>query len=79
MVNGTEDDRQLIRQAIRKGGLDDLPRILEIIEQSGALEYTMTKAREQADLAKACLKTLPASDYKEAMELLTDVAVARVS
>jgi octaprenyl-diphosphate synthase len=79
MAHGTEDERQLIRQAIRKGGLDDLPKILEIVEGSGAIEYTMTKAREQAAQAMACLQCLPESAHKEAMVLLTDIAVARVS
>ena len=79
MVHGTEDEKQLIRQAIRKGGLEDLPRILDIVERSGAIEYTMTKAREHAALASGCLKCLPESAHKEAMVLLTDIAVARVS
>ncbi|KMQ73622.1 octaprenyl diphosphate synthase [Marinobacter subterrani] len=79
MAHGTEDERQLIRQAIRKGGLDELPRILEIVERSGAIEYTMTRAREQAALAASCLKCLPETAHKEAMVLLTDIAVARVS
>ncbi|KPQ01861.1 octaprenyl diphosphate synthase [Marinobacter sp. HL-58] len=79
MVEGSDDEKQLIRQAIRKGGLDDLPRILQIVNRSGALEYTMAKAREQAALAAACLKALPESDHKEALGLLTEIAVARVS
>ncbi|MEQ9544435.1 MAG: octaprenyl diphosphate synthase [Marinobacter sp.] len=79
MAKGVEDERQLIRQAIRKGGLDDLPAILQIVDSSGALEYTMAKAREQASLAADCLNALPESDYKEALALLTEVAVARVS
>ncbi|MCG2581536.1 MAG: octaprenyl diphosphate synthase [Marinobacter sp.] len=79
MEKGVEDERQLIRQAIRKGGLDDLPAILQIVDSSGALEYTMAKAREQASLAANCLNALPESDYKEALTLLTEVAVARVS
>ncbi|MCL7945891.1 octaprenyl diphosphate synthase [Marinobacter sp. ATCH36] len=79
MQNGVEDERQLIRQAIRKGGLDDLPAILQIVDSSGALEYTMSKAREQAALAAGCLTALPESDHKEALALLADVAVARVS
>ena len=79
MNHGTGEERQLIRQAIRKGGLDDLPRILDIVERSGAIEYTMAKAREQAELAQTCLHPLPDSGHKEAMELLTEVAVARVS
>ena len=79
MAEGSDDEKQLIRQAIRKGGLDDLPRILQIVNRSGALEYTMQKAREQAALAAACLKSLPGSDHKEALGLLTELAVARVS
>ncbi|MDK8465959.1 octaprenyl diphosphate synthase [Marinobacter sp. SS13-12] len=79
MAEGTDDEKQLIRQAIRKGGLDDLPRILEIVNHSGALEYTMAKAREQAALAAECLNTLPESGHKEALVLLTEISVARVS
>ncbi len=79
MEKGVEEERQLIRQAIRKGGLDDLPAILGIVESSGALEYTMAKAREQAALAADCLDALPDSPYRESLNLLTELAVARVS
>lgn len=79
MEKGVEEERQLIRQAIRKGGLDDLPAILSIVESSGALEYTMAKAREQAALAAGCLAALPDSPYRESLNLLTELAVARVS
>ncbi|MGM0570972.1 octaprenyl diphosphate synthase [Marinobacter sp.] len=79
MANSGEEHRQLIRNAIRKGGLDDLPRILHIVNASGALEYTMAKAREQAALAKACVTSLPASPHTTALDLLADLAVERVS
>ncbi|RBP29183.1 octaprenyl-diphosphate synthase [Marinobacter pelagius] len=79
MAKGSDEERQLIRQAIRKGGLDDLPAILKIVQESGAIEYTMTKAREQAELARACLDGLESSGHREALELLTEVAVARVN
>lgn len=79
MAKGNDDEKQLIRKAIRKGGLDDLPAVLQIVASSGALEYTMAKAREQATLAAACLNTLPESGHKEALVLLTEIAVARVS
>ncbi len=77
MNNGSDEERQLIRQAIRKGGLDDLPAILQIVRDSGAIEYTMAKAREQAELARACLGGLEKTGHREALELLTEVAVAR--
>lgn len=79
MANGSDDEKQLIRQAVRKGGLDDLPRILDIVNRSGALEYTMERAKGEAKAALDCLETLPESDHRNALALLTDVAVARVS
>ncbi len=79
MTHGNDAERTLIRQAIRKGGLDDLPKILEIVDRSGALEYTMTRAREEAHNARNLLAGLEPSPYKEALELLTELAVARVN
>ncbi|TNE71503.1 MAG: octaprenyl diphosphate synthase [Gammaproteobacteria bacterium] len=79
MANSSEEERLLIRQAIRKGGLDDLPQILAIVEKSGAIDYTMARAREQAQLARDCIEALAPSAHRDSLELLTDVAVARVS
>ncbi|WP_150914561.1 octaprenyl diphosphate synthase [Marinobacter halotolerans] len=79
MTKSSEDEKQLIRKAIRKGGLDDLPAILDIVKRSGALEYTMDQAKAQAQSALDCLEHLPDSDHRNALALLTEVAVARVS
>ncbi len=78
MLNGDEATRLLIRKAIRQGGLDDLPAIVDIVEQSGALDYTLTKAREHADLARACLNSIAASAQRDALNDLTELAVARL-
>ncbi len=79
MANGSDEERQLIRQAIRKGGLDDLSKIVAVVESSGALEYTMARARAEAAQAAECLSGLGESSHKTALTLLTEVAVARVS
>lgn len=79
MAKGSDEERQLIRQAIRKGGLDDLPEVLAIVKASGAIEYTMAKAKEQAQIACNLLSSLPESEHRKALELLTEMAVARVS
>ena len=79
MANGSDEEKHLIRQAVRKGGLDDLPRILDIVNRSGALEYTMKRAKAEAQAALDCLKDIPESDHQSALTLLTEVAVARVS
>ena len=79
MAKGDEQQATLVRQAIREGGLDDLSAILEIVRSTGALDYTMDKAREQAALALACLKDLADSPHRSALQQLTEVAVARIS
>jgi len=79
MAHGSEQESNLVRQAIRKGGLDDLSRVLTIVQSTGALDYTMDKAREQARSALACLDSLQDSTYCGALKLLTEVAVARIS
>ncbi len=79
MREGNQKQRQLIRQAIRKGGLDDLTPISQAVNETGAIEYTHQKAREQADLAIASLQLLPDSDFKEIMTQLTEMAVSRRS
>ncbi|WP_286240328.1 octaprenyl diphosphate synthase [Neptuniibacter halophilus] len=77
MREGNEEQRQLIRQAIRKGGLDDLNPIMEIVQQTGAIEYTQEKARQEADKAVAALNVLPESSFKATLVQLADIAVKR--
>lgn len=79
MASANETDSQLIRSAIRKGGLDQLERILEIVENSGALDYTVAKARIEAEKARDCVASLPPSSHRDALILLTEVAVARTA
>ncbi|WP_166259062.1 polyprenyl synthetase family protein [Marinobacter salicampi] len=79
MAKGSDSTRTLIRQAIRKGGLDDLSEIVSAVEDSGALDYTMQRARTEAELALACTASLEESEFKTALNLLTEAAVARVS
>lgn len=77
MNKGNEAQKQLIRQAIRKGGLDDLSPIFEAISQTGALDYTHQQAREQANLAKAQLALLPDNDFTQVLATIADIAVER--
>lgn len=79
MAVASPEEQQLLRQAIRKGGLDDLPAILDIVNRSGALEYTMKRARAEAEAALGCLEQLPESDHRNALVLLTEIAVGRAS
>ncbi|HLT03907.1 MAG TPA: polyprenyl synthetase family protein [Pseudomonas sp.] len=77
MREGTAEQAALVRQAIQKGGIEDLERIREAVDASGALDYTARLAREYAERAIECLQELPDSEHRQAMEELTRFAVAR--
>lgn len=79
LTHSSEDDAGILRQSIINGGQDKLDEVIRIIRNSGALEYTRAKAREQADLAMAQINLLPDSDYRKALLQMCEMAVARVS
>jgi len=77
MREGTAEQAALVRQAIQKGGIEDLERIRDAVEASGALEYTAHLARDYAERAIACLDALPESEYRDALIELSRASVAR--
>ncbi len=79
MQNASDGDRQLIRNAILEGGLDQLDQITTIIKSTGALQYTAAKAREAADLAIDSLTGVPDSDYKQALINIAELSIQRRS
>ena len=79
MREGSDEEREMIRKAILKGGLKDLDRIQSVIESTGALQYTAARAQEAADLAIGALSDIPDSDHKQALIAIADFAVQRRS
>lgn len=79
MRAGTEEQRLLVRQAIRKGGLDDLQPIMDIVKETGAIEYTQQKAQTEADSAIAALTALPDNSFKDTLIQIANIAVKRKS
>ncbi|MFT0212589.1 polyprenyl synthetase family protein [Pseudomonas sp. F1_0610] len=77
MRDGTAEQAKIVRQAIQKGGIEDLSQITQAVEASGALDYTAKLARDYAEKAINHLDILPESKYKQAMIELTQFAVAR--
>jgi octaprenyl-diphosphate synthase len=73
------EDAEIIRQAIKTGGLQHLERIIRLVQETGALEYCHQRAVKESDLAIAALSLLPPSIYKEALEGLAKLALNRVS
>jgi octaprenyl-diphosphate synthase len=79
LENGSDAEKQLIRGAIEEGGIDKLDDIQAIVESTGALQYTATRAQEAADVAINALSGIPESEYKQAMIAIADFAVRRRS
>ena len=72
MRDGTAEQAALVRQAIEKGGVENLDAVIEAVRSCGALDKTRAAAVVEAELAEAALEPLPDSDYKQAM-----IAIAR--
>jgi len=73
----TEKERELLDEAIRNGGLDDLSPVLAIIKKTDSLNATMTIAKKMAVEARQAIQGLPASHWREALEQLADYSVNR--
>ena len=77
METGTPEQRQLLREAIEKGGMEQVEAVMHAIESTDAIAYTSRLAREEANLAIEALEPLPASSFKSALAALADFAVDR--
>jgi len=77
MQHGNDEQKTIIRNAIKQGGLEHIDAITTIIRDTDALHYTMQQARSESELAKSAIDPLPSNEYKRALIFLTDYAVER--
>jgi octaprenyl-diphosphate synthase len=77
MQQGNQQQRDLIRNAIEQGGLEQIEQITRIIQQTGALAYTHQQAIQHAEKAKSAIASLPDSSSRQALLFLADYAVER--
>ncbi|AFJ03304.1 Polyprenyl synthetase [Methylophaga frappieri] len=77
MRHGDEAQAQLIRMAIEQGDKTHIDQIIDIIQKTGAIDYTAQAARNESEKAKQALAVLPDSDDKSALSALADFAVSR--
>ena len=78
MQTSSPEQSQLIKQAIENAnGMDHLQEILDIMRQTGSLDYARQKAYQEADKAIAELNCIPESDYKQALITLAHMSVNR--
>jgi octaprenyl-diphosphate synthase len=77
MQQGNDEQRALIRSAIKQGGLEHLEAITQTINETGALDYTHEQARIESSSAKSAIERLPQSEFKQALLFLADYAIER--
>ena len=77
MQHGNSEQVDLIRQAIKQGGLQHFDAINAIIQATGALDYTFEQAQNEVENARLAISTLPAGEYKQALMFLAEYAVKR--
>jgi octaprenyl-diphosphate synthase len=77
MENGTEEQRELVRNCIEQGDEQHFDAILAAITSSGALDYTRRAAETAAQRAADAIAGLPGSQYKDSLLQLCSFAVDR--
>ena len=75
--HGNPQQTQIVREAIEKGGLDNIDAVMKAIKQTGAIQYTAELAREEAHKARQALDVFAASLEIDALLELADFSVER--
>lgn len=77
MKHASSEQSAMIKEAIEKGGLEQIEAITQTIQSTGALDYTREIAKNEAQQAIAQLECIPDSDYKQALITLANFSVER--
>jgi len=77
MKTGTSEQAQTIRHAIEHGDRDSFQAVLQIIGQTGALDYARQQAQHEADAAAASIADISNSGHKDSLLQLANFAVTR--
>jgi octaprenyl-diphosphate synthase len=80
LENGNSEERLLVRAAIQQN--QDLPddvfvQILNAVQTSGALDYTQSAAKREAELALGCIQDFPANEATSSLRALCEYSLAR--
>lgn len=74
---GSASEVSVLQKAILEGSSENLTDIMEIIESTGAIEYTAKLAKTHAEKARTKLFDIPDSPYRDALKTLAEFVVDR--
>ncbi len=78
LKNTQGEEHQIIRRSIATGGVEQLEQVIAIVNSSGALDYCRQRATEETERATEALASLPASEYRQALHNLAQMALHRI-
>jgi octaprenyl-diphosphate synthase len=78
-ARAAEADKPFWKRVIETGNQTetDLDRAITLVEETGAIQETMRRARAYADDAKTALAVLPQSEIRAALADIADFCVER--
>ena len=77
MRHGSAEQAAIIRNALINGGLSDFEPVLKTMKETGALDYTRSRAEFSARKARDAIADLPDSKYRDSLLELATFAVTR--
>ena len=77
MRNGQPDQKAFVEDAIRNGGVENLPEMIQLVKATDALKYTSEQANTERCEAMACLNNVADSEFKDSMSKLINFVVDR--
>ena len=77
MQHGDAAQAAVVREAVEQGDIARFAEVLQVIKQTGALEYTRQQAQHEADAACALLAALPDTNYRQSLLQLAHFAATR--
>lgn len=75
--HGTPEQAEIVRHAIREGGIDHLDLVRRAIDETGALDYARQQARDESRIACDALAQVPDSVCRQHLVTLADFAITR--
>ena len=79
MEKGDHLQSEIIKKVLLDKNVSDkeLDRVLQIVSESGALEYTRELAQQQANEAIACLESIEGSTFRDALMSMAEFSIRR--
>ena len=77
MRNGQPHQKAFVEDAIRNGGVENLPEMIQLVKATDALKYTSEQANSERCEAMACLNNVADSEFKDSMSTLVNFVVDR--